>query len=469
MATVETLENKKVKLTIDVSKEAFAAALQQAYLKEKGRFNIPGFRKGKAPRKVIETMYGEGVFFEDAFELVYADAYDAAVKEHALEPVERPDISIDKIGVDEGIVFTAAFAVKPEVSLGAYKGIELEGRTYTVEESQIDALLEQEREKVARYVEVDRPVENGDQVVLDYSGSVDGVKFEGGTAEDQTLEIGSGTFIPGFEEQLVGMPKDEEKDITVAFPEEYHAEELKGKQAVFAVRIKAVQKKELPELDDEFAKDISEFDTLEEWRADKRAELTKRNEQRAKSELEDQAVQKAAENAAFEVPSAMTERQMDYMLQDISYRLSMSGLTLDDYCKYMGTDSATLREGYRTEAERRVRSQLVLEAIEKAEGIEATQEELDHEIAHYAEHAGKPAEEYAAALSEDDLSYFKERIGVQKTIDFLVANAVVTEKPAEETSAEETPAQEKPAEKPKKKPAKEKPAKEKPAQDTPAE
>lgn len=428
MATVETLENKKVKLTVEVSKEAFAEALQQAYQKSKGRYNVPGFRKGKAPRKMIETMYGEGVFYEDAFELVYADAYDKAVEEHHIEPVERPDISIEKIGVEEGVVFTAEVAVRPEVSLGEYKGIEIKNRAYTVEDSELDALLEQEREKVARYVEMERPVENGDRVLLDYSGSVDGVKFEGGTAEDQTLEIGSGTFIPGFEEQLIGMQKDEEKDITVTFPEEYHAEELKGKEAVFAVKIKGIQKKELPELDDEFAKDISEFDTLEEFRADKRKQLEERNTQRAKAEMEDEAIKVAVANASFDVPAAMTERQMDYMLQDIAYRLSMSGLKLEQYCQYMGTDVQTLREGYRQEAEQRVRAQLVLEAVAKAENVEATEEELAHEIEHYAGHAGKEAEEFKATLKDQDMDYFKERIVVQKTIDLLVANAKLVEK-----------------------------------------
>ena len=428
MATVETLENKKVKLTVEVSKEAFAEALQQAYQKSKGRYNVPGFRKGKAPRKMIETMYGEGVFYEDAFELVYADAYDKAVEEHHIEPVERPDISIEKIGVEEGVVFTAEVAVRPEVSLGENKGIEIKNRAYTVEDSELDALLEQEREKVARYVEMERPVENGDRVLLDYSGSVDGVKFEGGTAEDQTLEIGSGTFIPGFEEQLIGMQKDEEKDITVTFPEEYHAEELKGKEAVFAVKIKGIQKKELPELDDEFAKDISEFDTLEEFRADKRKQLEERNTQRAKAEMEDEAIKVAVANASFDVPAAMTERQMDYMLQDIAYRLSMSGLKLEQYCQYMGTDVQTLREGYRQEAEQRVRAQLVLEAVAKAENVEATEEELAHEIEHYAGHAGKEAEEFKATLKDQDMDYFKERIVVQKTIDLLVANAKLVEK-----------------------------------------
>ncbi len=435
MATVETLENKKVKLTVEVGKEAFAEALQQAYQKSKARFAVPGFRKGKAPRKVIETMYGEGVFYEDAFELVYAEAYDKAVEEHHIDPVERPDISIEKIGVDEGVVFTAEVAVRPEVSLGAYKGIEITNRAYTVEDSELDSLLEQEREKVARYVEMERPVENGDRVLLDYSGSVDGVKFEGGTAQDQTLEIGSGTFIPGFEEQLVGMLKDEEKDITVTFPEEYHAEELKGKEAVFAVKIKGIQKKELPELDDEFAKDISEFDTLEEFRADKRKQLEERNAQRAKAEMEDEAIKIATQNATFDVPVAMIERQMDYMLQDISYRLSMSGLKLEQYCQYMGTDPRTLREGYRVEAEQRVRAQLVLEAIGKAEKIEATEEELAHEIEHYAGHAGKEASEFKATLKDQDIEYFKERITVQKTVDLLIANAKLVDKAEDKEEA----------------------------------
>ncbi len=428
MATVEKLENKKVKLTIEVSKEEFGEALQQAYIKTRARYNVPGFRKGKAPRKMIENMYGEGAFFEDAFELVYAKAYDKAVEEHNIEPVERPDISIEKIGVEEGVAFTAEVAVKPEVSLGAYKGIEVVSRAYTVEDSQLDAILEQEREKVARYVEMDRPIEQGDRVLLDYSGSVDGVKFEGGTAEDQTLDIGSGTFIPGFEEQLIGLLKGEEKDISVTFPEEYHAENLKGKAAVFAVKIKGIQKKELPELDDEFAKDISEFDTLAELRADKRAALEKRNGERAKSEMEDEALRKATANAAFDVPDAMIQRQMDYMLQDVAYRLSMSGISLEDYCKYTGMDTAAMREGYRGEAEQRVRTQLVLEAIAKEEGIEAAQEDLDREIAQYAERAGKTPEEFKASLKEDDMDYFQERVQVQKTIDLIMNSAVLIEK-----------------------------------------
>ncbi len=432
MATVEKLENSKVKFTVEIGKEAFSEALQQAYIKTKSKYNIPGFRKGKAPRKVIESMYGEGVFFEDAFELVYGDAYDKAVEDLKIEPVDRPDVSIESIGLENGIVFTAEVAVKPEVSLGAYKGIEVVSRAYTVEDAQIDAIIDQEREKVARFVEMERPVEQGDRVLLDYSGSVDDVKFDGGTAEDQTLDIGSGRFIPGFEEQLVGMNKGEEKNITVTFPEDYHAEELKGKAAVFEVTIKGIQKKELPELDDEFAKDISEFDTLAELRADKRTALEKRNSERAKAEMEDEAVRKATENAKFEVPNAMIERQMDYMLQDLAYRLSMSGLKLDDYCKYMGMDVRTLRDGYRAEADQRVRTQLVLEAVAKAENIEVTEEELEQELADYVSRAGSTLEEFKATLKEDDYDYFRERIQVRKTIDVIMANAVFTEKPAED-------------------------------------
>jgi trigger factor len=432
MATVEKLENSKVKFTVEIGKEAFSEALQQAYIKTKSKYNIPGFRKGKAPRKVIESMYGEGVFFEDAFELVYGDAYDKAVEDLKIEPVDRPDVSIESIGLENGIVFTAEVAVKPEVSLGAYKGIEVVSRAYTVEDAQIDAIIDQEREKVARFVEMERPVEQGDRVLLDYSGSVDGVKFDGGTAEDQTLDIGSGKFIPGFEDQLVGMNKGEEKSITVTFPEDYHAEELKGKAAVFEVTIKGIQKKELPELDDEFAKDISEFDTLAELRADKRTALEKRNSERAKAEMEDEAIRKASENAKFEVPNAMIERQMDYMLQDLAYRLSMSGLKLEDYCKYMGMDARTLRDGYRAEADQRVRTQLVLEAVAKAENIEATEEDMEQELADYVSRAGSTLEEFKATLKEDDYDYFRERIQVRKTIDVIMANAVFTEKPAED-------------------------------------
>lgn len=463
MATLEKLEKNKVKITVEVSAEAFDEAIQKAYQKTKGRYSVPGFRKGKAPKKMIENMYGESVFYEDAFDMVYADSYQKTVEELALDPVERPDISLEKISADEGVVYTAEFAVRPEVSLGAYKGIEVVKRAYTVEDTEVDRILAQEQEKLARFVDQDRPVQNGDRVLLDYSGSVGGVKFDGGTAEDATLDVGSGTFIPGFEEQLVGMQKDEEKAIDVKFPEEYHAEELKGAEAVFEVKIKAVQEKELPELDDELAQDISEFDTLEEWRKDKREALQKRNEERAKGEMEDEAVVKAMENASFDVPDAMIERQMDYMLQDMAYRLQMSGLNLEDYCKYTGTDVREMREGYREEAERRVRTSLVIEAIGKAENIEATEEDLHKELAEYAEQAGKTAEEYKKTLSEDDLAYFNDRIVAQKTIDLIMEHAKLVAEPKKKAAKPKAEAGE---EKPKKAAAKPKPEK---AAEAPAE
>ena len=436
MATVEKLENNKAKLTITVDPATFADAMQKAYVKNVKKYNVPGFRKGKAPRKVVESMYGEGVFYEDAFELVYGKAYDDAVAENGLEPVDRPEISIDEIGSQEGLVFTAEVVLKPEVSLGDYKGIEVVRRAYTVKDEELDAVLQQEREKAARYIEMDRPVENGDRVVLDYSGSVDGVKFDGGTAQDQTLEIGSGAFIPGFEEQLVGMTAGETKDIQVKFPEEYHAEDLKGKDAVFTVTIKTIQVKELPELDDEFIKDISEFDTIEEYKADKRAQLEKRNEERAKGQMEDEAIQKAAQNANMDIPEVMINRQMDYMLQDITYRLASSGLSLEDYCKYMGTDVQTLREGYRAEAENRVRIQLTLEAIAKAEAIEADEETLEKQVKEFAERTGVEADEFKNRLSQDDWDYFKERVIAEKTVQCIMDAANMVDAPEEKEEAQ---------------------------------
>lgn len=439
MATIERKEHNIAKLTITVDAETFAAAVQQAYFKTAKHYNIPGFRKGHAPRKVIENMYGEGVFFEDAFEIVWGDAYDAALDEFELVAVDKPTLDIEKIGLAEGVVFTAEVQLKPEVTLGVYKGIEVEKPTYTVEDADVDREIEQEREKNARFVGVERPVENGDRVILDYSGSVDGVAFDGGTAEEQTLVIGSGTFIPGFEEQLVGMAVGEEKNITVTFPEEYHAENLAGKEAVFAVKVREVQVKELPALDDEFAKDVSEFDTLEELRAAKRKTMEERAARNEKTATENVCIKAVCDAATVEVPACMTDRQINYMLQDMAYRLSMSGISLEDYCKYTGTDLEALRESYRTEAEGRVKMQLVIEAVGKAEKIACTDEELEAEIAEYAEQNGTDVESFKAQLKEDDFDYLRDRKVAEKTIQLIVDNAVFTEKseaPAEAPAAE---------------------------------
>ena len=425
MATMEKLEGSKVKLTIEVSAEQFEAATQKAYQKAGKRFNVPGFRKGKAPRKVIENMYGPLAFFDDAFDIVYPEAYQAAIAEQGVEPVDRPDVSIETLPEGETpLVFSLVVAVKPEVELGAYKGIEVEKRAYNVTDDEVDAAIAQLQEGVARMVDVDRPVENGDTVNLDYSGSVDGVKFDGGTAQGQTLTIGSGQFIPGFEEQMVGMAVGEEKDIEVTFPEEYHAENLAGKKAVFAVKVNGIQVKELPTLDDEFAKDVSEYDTLEALRDAKRQELLEQAEKNAKIQKENDVVRKAVENATVEVPDAMVERQIDSFLQDMGYRLQMQGISLEDYLKYTNTEISALRDQYRDDAALRVKSQLVLEAISKAEAIEATPEEIGDKVAEYAKQFGNmTVEDFEKNLQADDRQYFADQVVVEKTLALLVENA----------------------------------------------
>ena len=385
-------------------------------------------------------MYGEGVFFEDAFEIVWGDAYDAALEEYELSAVDKPSIDIEKISLAEGVVYTAEVQLKPEVVLGAYKGIEVEKPTYTVEDADVEREIEQEREKNARFVGVERAVENGDRVILDYSGSVDGEKFDGGTAEEQPLVIGSGTFIPGFEEQMVGMSIGEEKDITVTFPEEYHASDLAGKEAVFHVKVREVQIKELPALDDEFAKDVSEFDTLDELKADKREKMEARAAENEKAARENLCIKAVCDNATVEIPAVMTDRQVNYMMQDIAYRLSMSGISLEDYCKFSGTDLDAMRESYKPEAENRVKMQLVIEAVGKAENVTCTDEELDADVAAYAEQNNTSVEEFRKQLKEDDYDYLRDRKTAEKTIALIVDNAVFTE--PKEAPAAEAPAAE---------------------------
>lgn len=431
MATIEKLEHDQVKLTIGIDADTFNAALQQAYVKNGKHYNIAGFRKGKAPRKVIESMYGEGVFFEDAFELCWGDAYDAALEENGLTAVDKPTLDIEKIGKDEGVVFTAVVQLKPTVKLGAYKGIEVEQPTYTVEDADVNAEIEKEREKNARFVDVERAVENGDRVVIDYSGSVDGVQFDGGTAEEQTLVIGSNTFIPGFEEHLIGMNVGEERDITVTFPEEYHAENLAGKEAVFHIKLHNVQFKELPELDDEFAKDVSEFDTLAELIADKRKKMEEQAAKNEKIAIENIALKTVCDNAEVEVPECMTERQANYMLRDMGYRLQMSGISLEDYCRYVGTDLNALKASYHDEAASRVKMQLVIEAVGKAENVTCTDEEIAEVIKEYAENNDMPVEEFEKQISDDDREFLSDRKIAEKTVALIVDNVKLV--PAKKT------------------------------------
>ncbi len=440
MATLEKLPGSKVKLTIEVSEETLAAATQEAYLKTRGKFNIPGFRKGKAPRAMIENMYGPLAFFDDAFDILYPAAYGEAVKEHSVQAVDRPDVSIEQFEIGKPLVFSATVSVKPEVTLGQYKGIEVLKREYNVTDEMVNQAIDAEREKVARYIEAERPVQDGDLVNLDYSGSVDGVKFDGGTAEGQELTIGSHTFIPGFEEQLVGMTAGEEKDIEVTFPEEYHAESLKGKKAVFAVKINNIQVKELPEADDDFAKDTSEFETIAELRDAKRKEIEERLKKNAEIEKENEAIQKVVEGAEVEIPEAMVERQIDASLQNIAYRLASQGLSLEDYFRYTNTTEKAMRDDFRKDAHNRVKGQLVLEAIAKAENITADEASVDEKLKEYASRSGGDFDTFKKSLTPDDTAYFEDQVIVDKTIAVIMNSSVEKEAEGGEGEKKEKPA-----------------------------
>ena len=351
--TVEKISSNKVKLSFDIDAAKFDEAMGKAYLKVRGQVSIPGFRKGHAPRKLIENMYGEGVFYDEAFELVFDEVYGPAIDENKVEVVDRPQIDIEQIGSGKNLKFTCEVYVVPEVTLGAYKGVEVKKEHTLVTDDQVDEKVEQERRKQAAEVSVeDRPVAEGDTVNLDYAGSVDGVAFAGGTAEGQTLKIGSHTFIPGFEEQMIGMNVGEEKDLDVTFPEDYHAEELAGKAAVFHVKVNGITETQLPALDDDFAKDISEFDTLDEYKKDIRAKLEAQAAEHDENAFTNAVIEKVMENATVEIPEAMIERQIDSMMRDFEYRLSSQGLKLADFMKYTGQDEKAFRAGYRDQAEK---------------------------------------------------------------------------------------------------------------------
>ena len=422
--TVEKISSNKVKLSFDIDAAQFDAAMDKAYIKVRGQVNIPGFRKGKAPRKLIENMYGEGVFYDEAFELVFDEVYGPAIDENKVDVVDRPEIEIQQIGAGKNLQFTCEVFVKPDVTLGEYKGVEVKKEKTEVTDEQVDAKVEEERGKQATEVAVEgRAVAEGDTVNLDYAGSVDGVAFAGGTAEGQTLKIGSHTFIPGFEEQMVGMNIGEEKDLDVTFPEEYHAKELAGKKAVFHVKVNGITETQLPALDDDFAKDISEFDTLEEYKADIRAKLEAQAAERDQNAFTNAVIEKVIANATVEIPEAMIERQIDSMMRDFEYRLASQGLKLADFMKYTGQDEKAFRANYRDQAEKSVRAHLVLEAVEKAEAIDATEEQIDAQIAQFAPQTGKSVEELKATLSEADREYFKADAIRDNAIKFLCDNA----------------------------------------------
>ena len=424
--TVEKIASNKVKLSFDIDSAKFDEAMGKAYLKVRNQVTIPGFRKGKAPRKMIENMYGEGVFYDEAFELIFDEVYGPAVDENKIEVVDRPEIEIQEIGAGKNLKFTCEVFVKPDVTLGEYKGVSVKKETTVVSDVEVDARVEEERNKQATEIQVeDRAVAEGDTVNLDYAGTVDGVAFAGGTAKDQTLKIGSGSFIPGFEEQMIGMNIGEEKDLQVTFPEKYHAEELAGKAAVFHVKVNSITETQLPALDDDFAKDISEFDTLEEYKADIRAKLEAQAAEKDNNNFTNAVIEKVLENATVEIPEAMIERQIDSMMRDFEYRLMGNGLKLDDFLKYTGSDMKAFRENYRGQAEKSVKAHLVLEAIEKAEAIDATQEQIDKQLEAFAAQTGKTVEEFKASLSESDIEYFKADAIRDNCVKFLADNAKI--------------------------------------------
>ena len=426
--TVEKIASNKVKLSFDIDSAKFDEAMAKAYLKVRNQVTIPGFRKGKAPRKMIENMYGEGIFYDEAFELIFDEVYGPAVEENKVEVVDRPEIEIQEIGAGKNLKFTAEVFVKPDVTLGEYKGVAVKKETTIVTDVEVDARVEEERNKQATEIEVEgRAVAEGDTVNLDYAGTVDGVAFAGGTAQDQTLKIGSGSFIPGFEEQMVGMNIGEEKDLQVTFPEQYHAEELAGKAAVFHVKVNSITETQLPALDDDFAKDISEFDTLDEYKADIRAKLEAQAAERDNNNFTNAVIEKVLENAEVMIPEAMIERQIDSMMRDFEYRLMGNGLKLDDFIKYTGSDMQAFRENYRGQAIKSVKAHLVLEAIEKAEAIDATEEQIDKQLEAFAAQTGKTVEEFKASLSESDIEYFKADAIRDNCVKFLADNAKVEE------------------------------------------
>lgn len=424
--TFEKAEKSTVKITITLNAEEWKNAISAVYEKTKGRYSLPGFRKGKVPKHLLEATYGEGIFYEDAINESFPKYYGEVLdKEPSIEAVAHPDVDIKKID-EKGLVIEAVVAVKPEVALGEYKGIKFKKNEYNVKDADIDADLSRLQERNARTVDVEgRAVENGDTVIIDYSGSVDGVKFDGGTAEKQTLVIGSNSFIPGFEDQIIGMNKGDEKDINVKFPDEYHAENLKGKDAVFAIKLHEIKKKELPEITDEFIKDAVGAESVDAYKKEVKERLEKQNADRAERELEDEIVKKISENATVEIPDALVNNQVDRMVQEMEYRMSYQGLKLADYLKYLGKTMEEYRKEYEPQAKEIVKSQLVIEKIISEEKIEATDEDVEKRIAEMATAQNKPAPDVKKNMQARQLDYIKNDIIIKKLFETLKKDNVI--------------------------------------------
>ena len=425
---VEKLEHNMVKLTIEVEAAEFDAATKRAYNKKKSSFNLPGFRKGKVPMNVIEKTYGAGVFYEDAANDIIPKAYADALDEAGIDVVSRPEIDVTKIGKGESFVFTATVAVKPEVTLGQYKGLEVQKDSVEVTEEEVEAELKKAQEQNAREITVeDRAVKEGDVITLDYAGTIDGVPFDGGTASSQKLEIGSHSFIDTFEDQLVGLNIGDEKDVEVTFPEEYHAPELAGKPATFHVKVLGITEKQLPEIDDDFAQDTTEFDSLEEYKADVRAKLEKSKEDLAKSAMQNVLVEKAVEGATMDIPDAMIDSQVEQMVDEFKQRVSYQGISFEQYLQFTGQNLEALEESMRPEAVKRIQGSLVLEAIVAAESIEATDEDLNKEMEKMASMYQMDVEQIASFIQDEQKENMKKDIAIQKAVEFLAAEANVTE------------------------------------------
>lgn len=422
---VEKLEKNMAKLTIEVSADELEKALQNAYMRQKNKINMPGFRKGKVPRQMIEKMYGPEIFYDDAANSLIPKAYSEAYDECELEIVSQPEINVEQIEKGKPFIFTAQVATKPEVTLGEYKGLEVDKVSTRVTQKEVDAKIQEEAEKNARTITVeDRPVQDKDEIILDFEGFVDGEAFEGGKGENYPLTIGSGSFILGFEEQLIGAEPEKEIEVKVTFPEDYHAEDLKGKDAVFKCTIHEIKAKEIPEIDDEFAAEVSEFDTLDEYKADVKAKIKEQKAADGKRKKEDQAVEKAIANATMEIPDAMVDTQARQMMDEFAQRIQAQGLTMDQYFQFTGMDREKMMEEMKPQALKRIETRLVLEAVAKAENIEISDEKLDEELAKMAEAYKMEVEKLKEFMGDAEKKQMKEDMAVQEAVTFLAENAV---------------------------------------------
>jgi len=426
---IEQIEKNVVKLTIEVDAAEFEEAMQKSFKKNVNKFAVQGFRKGKAPRHIVERMYGEYVLYDDAANFIIPDAYDNAVEEHKIYPVERPEVDIEQIGSGQNFIFTALVTVKPEVKLGKYKGVKVEKVEYPVTDKEIDEEIAKEMDKNARLVAVtERPVKEQDTAYIDFEGFVDEVAFEGGKGENYPLVIGSGSFIPGFEEQLIGVELGQDVEVKVTFPEDYQSDELKGKEAVFKCKVNEIKCKELPEFDDEFVMDISEFNTVDEYKADVKDKLEKAAEKKTKIENENNVIEEVAKNAEIDVPQVMVEKQVDAHIKDFEQKIMYQGINLDQYLSMVGITKEEMRKQFAENSEKEVRAQLTIEAISKVENIEPTEEDMEAKIVEIAESYKKEPEELKKLFKDDDYEYMKDQIVYEKAIKFIVDNAVFSAK-----------------------------------------